>query len=98
MDCFLCKNVFDQGTVCHSCRQHFRPFLNEEGLEPLHDCPNCDEYSFPCLNCASYTYIGLGEGDLEEEDFTDFVSDKPMSPHNYVCILKSLPVALNPPH
>jgi hypothetical protein len=86
MDCFLCQTNTPYGSVCRECRQHFRPFLNEEE-EPMYDCENCDFHSFPCLNCAHYTYQGLGNGRLSHEDLSVYEEDKPISPHDYMLIL-----------
>jgi hypothetical protein len=86
MNCFLCRtSTANEANICHSCRKHFKPFLKkEDGQDPDHGCPNCDAFTFPCLNCADYVYEGLGDGSLGPEDFQVFESDRPMSPHDYV--------------
>lgn len=52
--------------VCHAIRSVFDHQVSQEALENgwlNHECPNCDHYGFPCLNCARYVYEGrLGSG------------------------------------
>ena len=48
-------------------------------------CPNCEYYTFPCLNCAAYVFNGqLGEGNADEPepmniDDNDIVNDNDIS-------------------
>lgn len=59
--CTICEEQKFQGNVCRLCRAPFIPFASGDPLNCA--CENCDEYGFPCLNCASFCFNGmLGKG------------------------------------
>lgn len=77
MSCELCQKEKNEGNVCHSCRSRFEP-LSESIYEFYNtlECYNCDEYGFPCMACAKYTFDGnLGRGNGYPQDFDDHVNE-----------------------
>ena len=69
--CEICDDIWDEGHVCHKCRQVFRPLAeNQSEFDMCVVCNTCDTYWFPCRECAKYAFeyrLGPGNGPLRDD-------------------------------
>lgn len=68
--CELCMRDKDEGHVCQKCRLEFTPLAccSDYDLHQTIFCTDCDQYNFPCVKCAKYTFgykLGTGNGPNE---------------------------------
>ena len=81
----MCDICHDSGktNVCRKCRERFRSIsVSDYEFHLCLGCDNCDNYGFPCIDCARYAFDGrLGNGyfltDIPSEKSIEIMQNNP---------------------
>ncbi len=81
----MCDICHDSGktNVCRKCRERFRSIaVSDYEFHLCLGCDNCDNYGFPCIDCARYAFDGrLGNGyfltDVPSEKSIEIMQNNP---------------------